>query len=344
MYPGAEFAGGFAGFAGFGIDPGPDGLTVAYADGAYTYWTDFIFQAMFAATAATIVSGAVAERVRLSAFLGFAAVYVALVYPLVGMWQWGGGWLAELGFHDFAGSTVVHAVGGWAALAGAWMLGPRHGRFTGNPPQAHSLPLAAIGALLLWFGWYGFNGGSVLSADPAAVSLVVVTTTLSAAAGVMSAAMLSWLLDGKPDLGMALNGALAGLVGVTAGADVLSPLSAALVGAVSGVLVLLATRALARLRIDDPVGAVPVHLVCGVWGTLAVGLFGGASLGAQAVGVLATGAFCFPVSLALFKVLDLTVGLRVTEEEEINGLDWEEHGVRAYGRPEVVEALPLAAK
>ncbi len=345
MYPGPEFAGAFFGFAGFGVDPGLDGLTAAYADGAYTYWTDFIFQGMFAATAATIVSGAVAERVRLSAFLIFAAFYVAVVYPVVGMWHWGGGWLAEAGFHDFAGSTIVHAVGGWAALAGAWMLGPRLGRFRGGraEPRPHSLPLAAIGALLLWFGWYGFNGGSVLSADPAAVSLVVVTTSLSAASGVMCAAGASWLTSGKPDLGMALNGALGGLVGVTAGADLFSPSAAVIVGASSGLLVLGATRLLERVRIDDPVGAVPVHLACGIWGTLCVGFFGGGSLSAQVIGVLATGAFCLPISLFVFKTLDLLLGLRVSEAQEITGLDLEEHGVVAYG-PMGEEAFPLAAK
>jgi len=345
MYPGPEFAGDFIGFAGFGIDPGLDGLTAAYAEGAYTYWTDFIFQAMFAATAATIVSGAVAERVRLSAFLTFAAIYVAFVYPVVGMWHWGGGWLAEQGFHDFAGSTIVHSVGGWAALVGAWMLGPRLGRFRGGraEPRPHSLPLSAIGALLLWFGWYGFNGGSVLSADPAALSLVVVTTSLAAASGVMCAAGGSWVTTGKPDLGMALNGALGGLVGVTAGADVLSPAGAVIVGATSGLLVLVATRLMERARIDDPVGAVPVHLACGIWATLCVGLFGGGSLAAQAIGVLATAAFCLPISLMLFKVLDLALGLRVSEAEEVRGLDLEEHGVEAYA-PITQEALPLAAK
>lgn len=348
MYPGSEFAGGVFGFAGFGIGTDAAGLTPAYADGAYTYWTDFLFQAMFAATAATIVSGAVAERIKLGVFLSFSAVYVAVVYPIVGMWQWGGGWLSAAGFHDFAGSTIVHGVGGWAALVGAWMLGPRIGRFDGAPIHPHSLPLAAIGALLLWFGWYGFNGGSVLSADPAAVSLVVVNTTLAAAAGVMAASLLSWPVLHRPDLGMAINGALAGLVGVTAGADVLTPLAAIGVGAVAGGLVLGATLAMNRLHVDDPVGAVPVHLVCGVWGTLAVGLFvPEIGLGAQLLGVGATAAFCLPISLALFGLLDRTVGLRVSEEEEHLGLDLGEHGASAYialhPTPEV-ETLLLASK
>ena len=332
MYPGEAFAGGFFGFGGFGLEAGADGMTVAYADGAYTYWTDFFFQAMFAATAATIVSGAVAERVKLAPFLGFAAVYVAVVYPMVGMWQWGGGWLAELGFHDFAGSTLVHSVGGWAALAGAWYLGPRIGRYEGPGLQAHSLPLAAIGVLLLWFGWYGFNGGSVLSADPGAVSLVVVTTSLAAAAGVLSAAITSWVMDKQPDLGMTLNGALAGLVAITAGADVISPGMSVVVGGIAGPLCYFATRGLDALKIDDPVGATQVHLVCGIWGTLAVGLFGaGQSLVPQLIGIAATGAFCLPASLLMFFTLDKVFGLRVSEEHETHGLDIGEHGMAAYG-------------
>ncbi|MCA9283910.1 MAG: ammonium transporter, partial [Phycisphaerales bacterium] len=300
MYPGESYAGGVFGFAGFGIGTDASGLGIAYADGHYTYWTDFLFQEMFAATAATIVSGAVAERVRLSAFLAFAAVYVAFCYPIVGMWHWGGGWLKEAAFHDFAGSTIVHSVGGWAALVGALMLGARHNRFsedTRQHPKMHSLPLAAIGVLLLWFGWYGFNGGSVLSADPAQVSYAVVTTTLAAASGVLVAAMLSWAIEKKPDLSMALNGALAGLVAVTAGADVLTPMASIVVGGIGGALSLVATAALVNMEIDDPVGAVPVHLVCGVWGTLAVGLFvPELSVVSQLVGIGATAAFCVPVS------------------------------------------------
>lgn len=332
MYPGEAAAGGWFGFAGFGLQTDALGVTAAYADGAYTYWTDFLFQSMFAATAATIVSGAVAERVKLGSFLLFAAVYVALVYPIMGMWHWGGGWLADAGFHDFAGSTIVHGVGGWAALAGALALGPRLGRFDGSfRMDAHNLPLAAIGALLLWFGWYGFNGGSVLSADPAAVSLVVVTTTLAAAAGVLVAALLSWTTRSKPDLSMALNGALAGLVGITAGADVVGPLSAVVIGGISGGLVFGATHLLERLRIDDPVGAVPVHLVCGIWGTLAVGLFSSeVSLAAQVLGVAAVGAVCLPVSVGAFALLKVTLGLRVDAEHEVEGLDLHEHLSEAY--------------
>lgn len=338
MYPGESFAGGLFGFSGFGLNAGEDGLTAAYADGAYTYWTDFIFQAMFAATAATIVSGAVAERIRLSGFLLFAGLYVALVYPVVGFWQWGGGWLSELGFYDFAGSTIVHGVGGWAALVGAMMLGPRIGREQGDI-NSHSLPLAAIGVLLLWFGWYGFNGGSVLSADPASVSLVVVTTSLSAAMGAFVSAMLSWAVDQKPDLAAAFNGALAGLVGITAGADLLSPVDAVLVGAVSAVLVTLACKFFDRFNIDDPVSAVPVHLVCGIWGTIAVGLLSSeVSVAVQILGVVAVGAFCLPVSALMFAVIRATIGLRVTAEEELLGLDIEEHGTGAYNMPTLTAA------
>jgi Amt family ammonium transporter len=345
MYPGEAFAGGFVGFAGFGIATDAAGLGAGYADGHYTYWTDFIFQAMFAATAATIVSGAVAERIKLHSFLLFSSVYVAIVYPMVGMWHWGGGWLAERGFHDFAGSTLVHSVGGWAALVGVMMLGPRAAKLEGTV-KPHSLPLAAIGVLLLWFGWYGFNGGSVLSADPAAVSLVVVTTSMAAAAGVMSAAGLSWVVDNKPDLSMALNGALAGLVGVTAGADVVGPMDAVLIGGISGLLVLSATKLLDRVGLDDVVGAVPVHLVCGIWGTLAVGLFApDKSFMAQLIGVAATAVFCVPASALLFGAIKLTLGLRVTSEEEERGLDHHEHGQEAYDlSPSAEGGLGLVAK
>jgi ammonium transporter, Amt family len=333
MYPGAACEGAVFGFAGFGLQPGADAMTPAY-NPAYTYWTDFIFQAMFAATAATIVSGAVAERVKLHSFLVFSTVYVALIYPIVGMWHWGGGWLAARGFHDFAGSTIVHSVGGWAALAGVLVIGPRTGKYVGDvirPIMGHNLPMAAIGAFLLWFGWFGFNGGSVLSADPAATSLVFVTTTLAAAAGIATAMATSWIVQKDPDLTMVLNGALAGLVGVTAGADVVSPLEAVAIGAVAGVVVFFSVVGLDRARIDDPVGAISVHLVCGIWGTLAVGLFGdGKALLPQLIGVAATAAFCFPIAFCLFKLLDRTLGMRVTRREELRGLDLEEHAQEAY--------------
>ena len=333
MYPGAQAAGQAFGFAGFGIGTDAAGLTSAYNPG-YTYWTDFIFQAMFAATAATIVSGAVAERIKLHTFLIFSTLYVALVYPMMGMWHWGGGWLHARGFHDFAGSTIVHSVGGWAALTGVIMLGPRFGKYMHGhvyPIMGHNLPLASLGAFLLWFGWFGFNGGSVLSANPAAVSLVFVTTTLGAVSGVVAAMLVSWSIQKKPDLSMILNGALAGLVGITAGADVLTPTTAIVVGAVSGVLVVLSVIGLDRLRLDDPVGAISVHLVCGVWGTLAVGVFApGKSLWTQLIGVLSVGACCLAASALLFFVLKKTLGLRVTQEEELRGLDLCEHGQEAY--------------
>ena len=340
MYPGDFgidlFGGGFFGFAGFGLNPSEADNTIAYADGAYTYWTDFIFQAMFAATAATIVSGAVAERIKLGPFLIFSALYVAFMYPFVGSWKWGGGWLNDAGFYDFAGSTLVHSVGGWGALAGVIVLGPRIGKYVGGKTKAiagHSMPLATIGVFLLWLGWFGFNGGSVLSADPASVSLVFVTTCLAAAAGIMGAMATTWIVQKKPDLSMVLNGSLAGLVGITAGADSVSVNAAMMIGLLAGILVVGSVLVLDRMRLDDPVGAISVHLVCGIWGTLAVGIFSSnpdISLGAQALGVFAYGAACFPVALLLFFGLKQTVGLRVSEREEIGGLDIGEHGMEAY--------------
>jgi len=332
MYPG-EFN-GFFGFAGLGISTGAEGLTPAYNPG-YTYWTDFIFQAMFAATAATIVSGAVAERIKLSSFLVFSTIYVALVYPIVGSWTWGGGWLADKNFHDFAGSTLVHSVGGWAALVGAYTLGPRLGKYSRNgkikPILGHNMPLATIGVFLLWFGWYGFNGGSVLSADPGAVSFVFVTTTLAAAAGVIGAMGTSWIISKKPDLSMILNGSLAGLVGITAGADCISPMYSVIVGLIAGAIVVVAVIQLDKMKIDDPVGAISVHLACGIWGTLAVGIFStDYQLGTQAIGVGAYALFCFVSANIIFQVIKLVLGLRVSEEEEILGLDIGEHDMESY--------------
>ena len=332
MYPG-EFN-GFFGFAGLGVSTGAEGLTPAYNPG-YTYWTDFIFQAMFAATAATIVSGAVAERIKLSSFLVFSTIYVALVYPIVGSWTWGGGWLADKNFHDFAGSTLVHSVGGWAALVGAYTLGPRLGKYSRNgkikPILGHNMPLATIGVFLLWFGWYGFNGGSVLSADPGAVSFVFVTTTLAAAAGVIGAMGTSWIISKKPDLSMILNGSLAGLVGITAGADCISPMYSVVVGLIAGAIVVVAVIQLDKMKIDDPVGAISVHLACGIWGTLAVGIFStDYQLGTQAIGVGAYALFCFVSANIIFQVIKLVLGLRVSEEEEILGLDIGEHDMESY--------------
>lgn len=336
MYPG-EFN-GYLGFAGFGLFPDEAGVTVAYASGKYTYWTDFLFQAMFAATCATIVSGAVAERIKLSSFIIFSFVFVAFVYPIAGSWKWGLGFLDKMGFYDFAGSTLVHSVGGWGALAGVLMLGPRMGKYSKdgrvNAIPGHSMPLATIGVFLLWLGWFGFNGGSVLSADPAAVSLTLVTTTLAASAGGLSATFLSWALAKKPDVSMALNGILAGLVGITAGADQMAMGSSLLIGTIAGVLVVYAVMFFDRMKLDDPVGALAVHLVCGMFGTLAVGMFGNKAgvgqLVTQAIGVAAYGAFAFISALAIFGALKATIGIRVSPEEEQEGLDLGEHGMQAY--------------
>jgi Amt family ammonium transporter len=341
MYPGTDYAGKWFGFAGFGIgfDDEVANLTKSYAYGTYTYWTDFLFQGMFAATAATIVSGAVAERIKLGSFLVFSVLFVGVCYPITGMWKWGGGWLQalETPFYDFAGSTLVHLVGGAGALAGVLVLGPRLGKYKDGkmfPMLGHSMPLATIGVFLLWLGWFGFNGGSVLSADPKLTSLVLVTTCLAAAAGGFVAAMTSWIVLKKPDLSMTLNGILAGLVGITAGADQMSPLAAIVIGAIAGFIVVFAVLFFDKLKIDDPVGALSVHGVCGIWGTLAVGIFGGLASGAQFVsqlkGVVAVGLFTFVFAYVVFYVIKLTMGLRVSTEEEIEGLDIGEHGNEAY--------------
>ncbi len=335
MYPGAEFAGDLFGFAGFGISLPENGLTPEYSEG-YTYWTDFLFQAMFAATAATIVSGAVAERIKLNAFLIFSVIYVGLVYPITGMWKWGGGFLDELGFYDFAGSTLVHSVGGWAALIAVLLLGPRIGKYNGGSKaiEGHNIPLAFIGVFLLWFGWFGFNGGSVLSADAGSVSLVLVTTSLAAAAGAMSAFFTSYAFFKSYDITMVLNGILAGLVGITAGANLMSVTDAIWIGLIAGVLIVLAVMALDKLRLDDPVGAITVHLVNGIWGTLAVGIFGAkagfSQLGLQAIGILVIGTFCVTTSFIILFTLKKTIGIRVSEKEEVEGLDLYEHGMSAY--------------
>ena len=343
MYPGDFSLGEFVGFAGFGLDPGAEGNTSAYNPG-YTYYTDFIFQGMFAATAATIVSGAVAERIKLGSFLIFTTLYVAVIYPIAGSWKWGAGWLDQMGFYDFAGSTLVHSVGGWAALAGVIVLGPRLGKYVDGkirPVAGHSMPLATIGVFLLWLGWYGFNGGSVLSADPALVSLVFVTTSLAAAAGVIGAMAASWGLQHKPDLSMVLNGSLAGLVGITAGADTVGVMSAVIIGFVAGLIVVGSVLGLDRAKLDDPVGAISVHLVCGVWGTLAVGIFSTNaehSFLTQLIGVLAYGVFCFIAAFVIFFVLKASLGLRVDAEEERMGLDVSEHGMEAYGGFQITQA------
>lgn len=352
MYPGYN-EGGFFGFAGFGLSM-PEGVAgaIEYADGGYTYWTDFIFQAMFAATAATIVSGAVAERIKLESFLIFATLFVAISYPITGMWKWGAGWLDAAGFYDFAGSTLVHAVGGWAALAAIILLGARKGKYGADgsvkPIPGHSMPLAALGVFLLWFGWFGFNGGSVLSADPVLVSLVFVTTSLAAAAGAIGAFIASYSLFKSHDLSMVLNGILGGLVGITAGADLMSPLEAIAIGLIAGVIIPFAVVTFDKLKLDDPVGATSVHLICGLWGTLAVGIFGDLAglkqLWTQLYGTLAIGVFTFGFAFTVLYILKVTIGIRVSEEDEIKGLDIAEHDMRAYGETVDQSAYNLAIK
>lgn len=304
-----------------------------------TAWADFIFQAMFAATAATIVSGAVAERIKVGSFMIFATVLVAIVYPISGSWQWGEGWLDNMGFYDFAGSSVVHGFGGFAALACVIILGPRAGKYIGDkirPIPAHSFPLATIGVFLLFLGWFGFNGGSVLSANPELVSYVFVTTALAAATGGLVSIVVSWSVLKKPDLSMALNGILAGLVGITAGADAVTLWSSVIIGGLAGALVVGSILVLDRNKIDDPVGAISVHGVCGIWGTLAVGIpfFNGGnpdiSFFTQLVGTVAICLWAFAISYAIFYAIKVTVGVRVGEDEEFSGLDIGEHGQEAY--------------
>ncbi len=363
MYPGfAEGSSGLFGFAGFGLDSpltAEGALDLSYNEG-YTYWTDFLFQGMFAATAATIVSGAVAERIKIGPFMIFTIIYVGLIYPIAGSWKWGGGFLDQLGFYDFAGSTLVHSVGGWAALIAVWLLGSRIGKFKDGKAQAlpgHNIPLATAGVLILWLGWFGFNGGSVLSADPGLTSLTLVTTCIAAAAGGVVSAIVSTLMYKNLDLTMFLNGILGGLVGITAGADVMSVTDAVVVGGIAGAIIVLAVAFIDRIKLDDPVGAIAVHLACGIWGTLAVGIFGfsaatnddgqfvnGAgevvatvseaantlSFLPQLYGVLAYAAICIVSSFIILFALKKTVGIRVSEKEELEGLDKYEHGMNAY--------------
>lgn len=335
MYPGASWN-GLIGFSQIGLSL-PAGESIAYAEGHYTYWTDFIFQGMFAATCCTIVSGAVAERMKLNSFLIIAIFFVTFLYPVTGMWKWGGGWLDQLGFHDFAGSTLVHSVGGWGALAVVLLLGPRLGKYTSsgiNPIPGHNIPLAAVGVLLLWFGWFGFNGGSVLSADPDAVSLVFVNTALAGASGAIGCYFCSFYLFKSHDLSMVLNGILGGLVGITAGADLMSPFLSVVIGMIAGAIIPFAVVFFDRIKIDDPVGATSVHLVCGIWGTLAVGIFGAKAgwtqFGYQLIGILSIGLVTFLFVYLVTSIVKNTIGIRVTEEEEVEGLDLVEHDTPAY--------------
>ena len=321
--------------APYGNDPYPQAVPEAIS---------FLFQVAFAATAATIVSGAVAERIKYDAFLIFSFLLVGVSYAITGHWVWDGGWLGDVGpgFSDFAGSTVVHSVGGWAALVGAAFLGPRLGKYEDGQPRAipgHNMSIATLGCLILWIGWFGFNPGSELAAT-ANVPYIAVTTNLAAAAGGITATFTSWAKDGKPDLSMTINGILAGLVGITAGCAAVSYWGAVVIGAIAGVIVVFAVAFFDSIQIDDPVGAISVHLVNGIWGTLAVGLFAtdgglfyGGGMGqliAQIVGILAIGAFTVVFSAVVWAILQATIGIRVTPQEEIEGLDIGEHGMEAY--------------
>ena len=343
MYPG-DFniiGNGILGFAGPGLDAAV-AADLAYNEG-YTYWTDFLFQGMFAATAGTIISGAVAERIKINSFMLIILLDVTIVYPIVGSWQWGSGFLStltdEFGFYDFAGSTLVHSVGGWGALVIIYLLGARRGKFDSNgKPLAipgSNIPLSAAGVLILWLGWFGFNGGSVLSADPANTSLVLVTTCLAAAAGGLGAALFSGLLYRNLDITMFMNGVLGGLVGITAGADQMGPTEAIAIGAIGGIVVVLGVALLDKCKLDDPVGAIPVHLFAGIWGTVAVGLFGASAGFDQFMVQLAStgivGAFCVISTLIIALIVKSIMGLRVSEDEETKGLDLSEHGTGAYG-------------
>ncbi len=303
----------------------------------------WMFQCVFAATAATIVSGAVAERTKFTGYLIYSIVLCAVIYPIFGSWAWGsllngGGWLEGMGFIDFAGSTVVHSVGGWAALAGAIVLGPRLGKYGKNGEvraiPGHNIPMAAIGVFILWLGWFGFNPGSTTTGD-SSIAMIFVTTNLSAAAGSICAMLTSWLMFKKPDIGMSLNGALAGLVGITAGCANVSPTSSVIIGAIAGVLVVFSVVTIDKMHIDDPVGAVSVHGVCGAWGTLAAGLFnmGGTTskiMITQLIGIGSCFIWAFGTAFILFKVIDITIGLRITKDEELQGVDITEHGAHAY--------------
>jgi Amt family ammonium transporter len=312
-------------------------------------WTFLIFQTVFAGTAATIVSGAMAERTKFVGYLTYSLFICALIYPVFGSWAWGslldgGGWLENMGFNDFAGSTVVHSIGGWLALAGAIVVGPRIGKYgpngTAKAIPGHNISLAGLGVFILWFGWFGFNPGSTTFGD-GDIGRIAVTTNLAAAAGAITAMFTAWIVEKKPDGSMALNGALAGLVAITAGCASVSPLGSILIGLIAGIVVVFSVIFIDRtLKIDDPVGAVSVHGVCGAWGTLAVGLFavdsglfygGGLSLlGVQAIGVLAAFAWAFGLGFIMFTLIKKTVGLRVSENEELRGLDIGEHGMEAY--------------
>ena len=344
---------GLFGTNGFFFDADADG---AISEGAFG-WAFLLFQTVFAATAATIVSGAMAERTKFVSYLIYSIAITVIVYPVFGCWAWNGlvgaegsaGWLEGKGFLDFAGSTVVHSIGGWCALAGAIVIGARKGKYKDGKPMpmpGHNIPLAALGVFILWLGWFGFNPGSTTAVGGGAFAKIAVTTNLSAAAGAVVAMIVSWFMFKKPDVSFALNGALAGLVAITAGCDIMSPAMAALTGAIGGAIVVFSCLAIEKAGIDDPVGAVSVHGVCGAWGTIAIGLFsseaGGAQLVTQLIGVGAAFLWAFPVSFAIFYLIKITIGLRVSEEEELAGLDVVEHGMHAYP-PGLIEGVGMPA-
>jgi len=329
---------------------------IGFGEDSAFNWAFFLFQLVFAGTAATIVSGAVAERLKFSAYLVYSVIIVGLVYPISGHWLWGGGWLAELGFIDFAGSTIVHSVGGWAALAGAIVLGPRIGKFnkdgSSNVIPGHSLTLAALGVFILWFGWFGFNPGSTLSGMNPGIGYIAVTTNMAAAAGAVAAMVINWIKTGHPSTEMALNGVLAGLVAITAGCASVSPVGALIIGLISGGVLVFGLDFIEKvLKVDDPVGAVSVHALNGVWGTLAVGLFavpaaggltamgdaaglfyggGFSQLTPQIIGSLSVSVWAFATAFVVFKVTDMVIGIRVSPQEELEGLDITEHGTITY--------------
>ncbi len=337
---------GFSGLKGwclFGLDSSVDGIPL------YAFW---LFQAVFCGAAATIVAGGMAERMKFPAYLVYSFIISAFVYPVIGHWIWGDGWLSNMGFKDFAGSTVVHTVGGFAALVGTTILKPREGKYgiDGKPNviAGHNIPLASLGVFILWFGWFGFNAGSTLSVgDGSLIGRVAINTNIAAALGGIAAMGTVWIRFGKPDLSMAMNGALAGLVAITAPCAYVEPWAALLIGSLAGYMVIRAVELLDKLQIDDPVGAFPVHGVCGVWGTISVGIFGKASLGLanngfiysanpmqlgiQLVGSVAAVAFVLVSMGIVFKLIDLSIGLRISRVEELRGLDIGEHGMEAYG-------------
>jgi ammonium transporter, Amt family len=342
---------------GFAIMFGAQYIMLGGADAATTFgdtgiplYAFWFFQAVFAATAATIVSGAMAERTKFISYLLFSFAITVFVYPLVGNWIWGGGWLSGMGFTDFAGSTVVHSVGGWAGLAGALVLGPRIGKYTKDKVSkmipGHNISLVALGGFILWFGWFGFNAGSTISGTTADIGVIIVTTTLAGAAGALMAMITTWLKSGAADVSLTINGFLAGLVAITAGCAFVSPLSAILIGAMAGIIVVLAVEFLdTKLNIDDPVGAISVHGVCGAFGTIMVGIFAEPAFGGlsgllfgstidlllvQILGVITVFAFVFTTMFLFFKALDLSIGLRVSEHEERMGLDITEHAMMGY--------------